>query len=371
MSDEGYPGNPGYGQQPEYGQPQFGQPPQPQYGEQPGYGQPQYGQQPPYGQQAQYGDPQYPTSQYPPADYPTTQYPGGWVPPTPPGAPPTGSGGGNRRGLWISLAIALLAVLGIGGYFLFSGSSASASTPKAAVSKLLDAGKVGDVSAAKKALCKADANNLVVNALRSNGRIVSYSIVSVQNVNSTHAVVHTRFATTSNPATPVDVSFPVVKENGSWKACPDLSGVIGTPSGGPTSFPTGPQFTPSIGVPSISIPVPSISIPNIPVPSGGPSEITGVNPCSYTTEAQQAAITFVGLAELGQTDYAQACVWHDSVDRSVVLSLKATESGKYFSPTGTSGNTTSFSSLDGSAHVKVTMTKESDGHFYVTKVQTG
>ena len=399
MSDQGQPGqgeNPEYGQQPDEQPtqpayeppPSYGQPPQPAYQppqpyappppQQPGYppqqapyeqpAQPQYGQ-PQYGQ-PQYGDPQYPTTQYPTGQYPTApyQYPAGAVPPQYPGTPPPGTGSGSRRGRWLSLIVGVLVALGVLGYFLLSGSSANAGTPKKAVSKLLDAGKIGDISAAKKALCKADANNAVIAALRSSGRIKSYSIGAVHSEDATHAVVSARLTTTDSP-TPADVAFQVVKEDGTWKACPDLSSITGVPSGGPGGFPSASQTVPVIPIPSISIPVPSISVPNFPGPSGVPSGT--INPCGFATSLEQSAITFVGLAELGQTNYAKACVWNGQVSTSDIEQLRARNPNDYFSPAGSSGPVVSFASVDGSKHLEVTMAKESDGRYYVTKVRLG
>ena len=373
----GYPQQPPYPQQPTYPQPPA-YPPPPAYpapppsAEQPGYGQ----------QQPVYGDPQYPTTQfpaaqypgaqspgaqYPGAQYPEAQYPPGAAPPYPP-APPA-AGGGRRRGLWLSALIALLVAAGLGAYFTFAGSSASANTPKGAVSKLLDAGKSGNVNAAKKALCMAAANDSVINQLRSGGRITSYTIQSVRTVDSTHAVATVRLTTTTL-TNPEIATFPVVKEAGSWKACPTQLDVSGSGSGPlPSNFPTGSSLFPS-SVPSLSLP-PSLG-PSVSVPGALPTGANGINPCSFSgNEVEQAATTFMGLAELGQTTYALGCVYKDSVPRSVIASLRATGSGDYFAPTGTSGNTVEFASIDGKSHVRVTMTKESDGTYYVTKVEQG
>ncbi|WP_282794752.1 hypothetical protein [Streptomyces sp. CC224B] len=100
------PQQPGYGypqqapQQPGYGYPQ--QPPQGVPPQQPPYGQPgaPYGQpQPPYGQQAPYGQ----------------------VPP-----PPSGGGGGKKTGAIIG-AVAVVAAIGVGAYFVLGGSDGGGS----------------------------------------------------------------------------------------------------------------------------------------------------------------------------------------------------------------------------------------------------
>ncbi|WP_030673856.1 hypothetical protein [Streptomyces sp. NRRL B-1347] len=110
------------GQQPQQpgpyggGQPQapYGQPPQTPP---PGYGYPpQAPQQPGYPQQAPYGQPQAPYGQPPQAPY-------GQVPP-----PPSG-GSGKKTGAIIG-AVAVVAAIAVGGYFLFSGDSDSDDSAK-------------------------------------------------------------------------------------------------------------------------------------------------------------------------------------------------------------------------------------------------
>lgn len=396
MSDQGYPGSPDYGQEqpafgenqqpPEYGQPGEPQQPPPEYSPPPPYSpppaagpQPDYGQQTGYGPPPTYADPQYPTGQYPTQQFPAAQYPPGATPPPyqPYQQPAQPGGGGGRRGIVLAAIVALLVAAGVGAYFVFSGSSADAGTPKRAVSDLLDAGKTGDVAAAKKALCKSAANSGVVTALRSAGRITTYTVRSVRTIDSTHAIVIARLATTQI-STPIDATFPVVKEDGSWKACPDLSSISGSGSGGvPSNLPSGiPSSLPS-GIPSVPVSIPSVGslpsgLPSFSLPAGLPSSIANLNPCSLSGgSVEQSATTYVGLAEVGEVSYAQACVYHDAVPKAVTQSLRATTSAGYYAPTGTHGNTVEFVSIDGKSHVEVTMTKESDGSYYVTKVEKG
>ncbi|GHE75110.1 hypothetical protein GCM10018785_49280 [Streptomyces longispororuber] len=114
----GQPQQPGpYGQPPQAPQPGYGYPQQaPQ---QPSYGYPQQPpqgvppQQPPYGQPgAPYGQPQPPYGQ---------QAPYGQVPP-----PPSGGGGGKKTGAIIG-AVAVVAAIGVGAYFVLGGSDGSGS----------------------------------------------------------------------------------------------------------------------------------------------------------------------------------------------------------------------------------------------------
>ncbi|MFN2561230.1 MAG: DUF4878 domain-containing protein [Jatrophihabitans sp.] len=366
MTDQGQPGQgdapgegagqqPDYGQHPEFGQqPDFGQPPPysppPQYGEQPPQYPPQYGgqygEQPPeYGPQygAQYGEqpPQYGLSPYT-------------------GAAPANTGSpGTRTGLWASIIVAVLVAAGVGAYFLFSGSDANASGPKHAVQKLLEAGKTGDVGAARAVLCQSDIAGGMLTQLQRNGKVTSYSIGSVRQVDPTHAVVKVRVTTASGlPSAP---QFPVVKEGGDWKVC--LTGGAASGGGSVGAVPSGSAASLPVGLPSLSVPslnLPSVNLPSIPAFS---------NPCGFATAARSTAITYVGLAEIGQTDFAQGCVYKDAVPKSVTNSLKTSGSGLYSPTSGGSGSTTEFKSIDGSSTLEVTATKEADGKFYITKVE--
>jgi hypothetical protein len=182
------------------------------------------------------------------------------------------------------------------------------------------------------------------------------------------------------------LSLPVVMENGGWKVCPDPSSLsslgsgvtITGPSGGPsiptslpTDFPTGlPTGLPTdfptglaTGLPTDFPTIPSIGISGI-------TGVGGINPCAFEPDPSTAATAYVGLAEIGETDDAQACVFQNSVPSSVTAGIKTTGQGEsLYVPSGSSGNTYDFKSVDGSHTVKVTITKES-GQYYVTKVET-
>ncbi|GHC42602.1 hypothetical protein [Streptomyces flavofungini] len=113
----GQPQQPGpYGQQPPQG-PGYGYPQQ--QPQQPGYGYPQQApqgvppQQPPYGQPQQPG----PYGQQPGASY-------GQVPP-----PPPGGGGGKKTGLIIG-AVAVVAAIGVGAYFVLGGDDSGSAKVK-------------------------------------------------------------------------------------------------------------------------------------------------------------------------------------------------------------------------------------------------
>jgi hypothetical protein len=139
-----------------------------------------------------------------------------------------------------------------------------------------------------------------------------------------------------------------------------LGGYLLLPSSGPhgvTSVQPAPQRIPSQLAPSVSIST---------APANGL-----ISPCSFSPSAEDAAVTYVGMAQFGQTEYAQLCVYHDTVPRSVTAKLQTTDSGRLYSPSGISGSMVRFTSIDGTSHLTVTATKEPDGRYYITKVQTG
>jgi Domain of unknown function (DUF4878) len=403
MSDQDYPGQgsdygqqPPYSDQPAYGQqpppPPYGQQPpaypqqppgppqqpyvppqppyapppagpqQPPYSQQPDFGQqpPPYGQQPaPYGQQpdqhtAPYGQPLYPGPEY---GQPGQYGPGG--PPQYPVTPPTGTGAGGHRGLLIGAVVAVLAALAVGAFFLFSGDNASASSPRNAAKGLLDAGLKNDLNGAKQFLCSADNRAGMVNQLGADGRLKAYTIGHVAQ-NGDRATV-TVTITTTGSSTPDVLPLPVVKEGGKWKVClTDLSSQL------PGNLPSQPGF-PSASAPALSN-LPSVSIPPITIPSASnlPTSVP-TNPCSYISDPETVALAYVGAAEIGETDVAQSCVYQDSVPRSLTAGL-AMKTSQLFAPTGSNGSTYNFASLDGQTHLAVTVTKESDGSYYITDV---
>jgi hypothetical protein len=371
MSDQGY-GQGGYGQQPPYdpGQPpQFPQSPAPQPYDPnqtaqfpqspapPPYDPNQTAQLPQYPQQpydpnqtAAYGQPMYPDYSQPP---PYGGGPGG--PPQYPGAPPADGGSGGRRGLLIASIVAVLAALGVGAFFLFSGSdSASAATPADAAKALFEAGKTSDVDAAKKVLCQSDLAAGVADQLKSSGRITQYQVLGTNQQGANRATVTVRFSSTQSRSQTLPV--PVIKEDGSWKVCYTAQG-SGPPPGNPTDFP-------SVSIPPISIP------PITDLPTGIPTDLpTGIpeNPCSFIDDPETVALAYVGAAEIGQTDVAQSCVFEDSVPRELTASL-ATDGSGLFAPSGSSGSTYEFDSIDNTTHLSVTVTKEGDGTYYITDV---
>ncbi|PZS27841.1 MAG: hypothetical protein DLM58_18215 [Pseudonocardiales bacterium] len=353
-----YPGQPGYGephqpQQPQYPTQQF--PAQPQYPGQPGYGQPQ---QPQYPGQPGYGTP--------PPGYPPPGYggPGGPTGPGGPGGVGAAGGGMNRKGLLAAGAAAVVVAAAVVAYFIFSGGSASASTPKDAVKKLLEAGKSNDINAAKKVLCKGDIALGTATDLGSSGKILSYTIGKESKKNGVTVIEVT--ASTSKDPTPSSAEFPVVKEGGSWKVCFTKLLPTGLPTGLP-SAPTDSGPPTDTGSPSDTGAPTDTGFPSSSgLPSGLPS---GISICSASSSALTAAEAYIGAAEIGLTDYAQSCVYQNSVPASVTASLKDT---LYVPPSGaSSGDTFVFKSVKGDSTVTVKITKEADGHFYVTGVQKG
>jgi hypothetical protein len=329
--------------------PQYPPPPPTQYPTQP-YGQPGYGQpaQPGYGQPIQPGYGQYGQPGYAAPGGPAG--PGGPVGPVPP------DGGGNRRGLLFGGIGVVLVAAALLAYFLLSGGSASASTPKDAVKKLLDAGKSGDLGKAKKVLCKADLALGTAGQLDTSERILTYHIGKQSKVHGVTTVEAT--LTTSESSGPDTETFPVVKEGDSWKVC-FSKGLATLPSSSPTD--TSPPTDSSVST-ETALPT------DTELPSGLPS-VPGENLCAAFTSAYQVATAYVGAAEVGVTEIAQSCVYQDSVPKSVTASL----SGKLLAPetTDPTANEFDFQSTDGATKVTVTVTKEPDGHYYVTSVKVG
>jgi len=364
---------PGYGQpgQPDYGQPQpppaYGQPPQPpQYGQPqpPQYGQPQppqYGQpQPPQYDQPQYGQPQY-GQQYPgPGD--TAQY--GAVPPQYPtgGYPPPGGAGGGGRKKGLIAGIGALVVAGIVVLVLLLAgvfSSSASASPRDQVKKLLDAGKANNVSAAKKVLCARDQAG--AEQLRQGGAIKSYTIKSVTTSGNSGAASVT--ITTSLTPAPISATFPLVKEGGTWKVCPDLSGttISNAPTTGPSDFPSISSLPSGVPTNLPSVSLPSISVPNVSsLPTIGPG---GINPCQFASSAGEAATIYVSAAETGNVDLAQACVADGAVPRSVAESLQHFLKSDPIVPTPTmNGDIATFKTISGDHVIKVKVAKNGSGY---------
>jgi len=245
-------------------------------------------------------------------------------------------------------------------YFLFfNGSSASASTPKDAVKKLLEAGKSNDVNAANKVLCKGDLAVGEATKLGSTGRILTYTIGASSEKNGITSVDVT--ATSTNNPQPASAKIPVVKEGGSWKVC--FTRVLQQL---PTGLPSGPSGLPTVptnGGPSASDSSSSAGLPTN-LPSSLPS---GLSICSGTTDALSTANAYIGAAEVGLTTFAQSCVYQNSVPTAVTASLN----GKFYGAQSTDPNAGQFvfKSTDGGTTVTIKVTKEPDGHFYVTGVQ--
>ncbi|MDT4904794.1 MAG: hypothetical protein QOH52_2810 [Pseudonocardiales bacterium] len=376
MSDQGF-GPPGPGGPPEYGQqpPNYGQ--QPPYGEQPpppGQQVPPYGQPPEYGQQPpQYG--QQPPAYGPPPQYgrqpsqygEQPQYPGGeygqpqFNPYT--GAAPANTGGGSagsRKGLiagvgTLVVAGIVVAILLLTGVF---SSSASASSPTDAVKSLLDAGKKGDVSAAANTLCQSDIAAGQASGLDANGKVQSYTIGTVTQQDSNNATVQT--TVTSEKGGPQSAKIPVVKEGGTWKVC-FTKALTNLPTAGSTP---GGASAPSLATsPSISL-LPSSATPSITAPTG-----LGLGSyCASSTSAVTTATTFIGAIDIGSTELARGCVYPGTVSDATIKSVSGTS--KLYAPTSSqTGPVFDFQSVDGQSKIRITVTKESDGKYYVTRIQ--
>ena len=241
-------------------------------------------------------------------------------------------------------------------------SSGSTATPTDAAKTLLNAAKSGDTTAATNALCSED--RAIASAAKDNlftgsdDRVTSYQIGSVDQTDSTHASVNVT-VTTSSDSSPQTESLPVEKQGGNWKVCFSSSFLGGGSAAGglPTSLPSGLLSSLANSLPT--------DVPTD-LPTDLSSAISGL--CADSDSGVIVASAYVGLAETGQSDAAQACVYKNTVPLSTTQKL----SGKSLIPSGVdpSGGSVTLTSSDGSK-VVVKTTKESDGNYYVTSVSFG
>jgi hypothetical protein len=220
---------------------------------------------------------------------------------------------------------------------------------------LMEAGKKSDVNAARKVLCKSDLARGIAAELSRSGRILTYTIGSTAKHNGITTVRLTSSSTRSPARSQQDV--PVVKEGKSWKVC-FTQAVSATVPGGASSATSGPptDMPTDTGAPS-----------DTGLPSGLPS---GINVCAAAADALATAEAYVGSAEIGLAEFAQSCVYQNSVPLSVTKSLDGT---LFIPPTSTDRNAGefAFTPVSGGSATKVKVTKEPDGHYYVTGVETG
>jgi hypothetical protein len=237
--------------------------------------------------------------QQPPGPPPTQQFPGyGQPPPGAPGQPgqpgppppgwgqqpyppsqPAGGGGGNNTAK-ILLVVAVVAVVGLGAFFLLSGDDeASASSPVAAVEGLFDALKSGDCEGAmgylpeatwseggtmsrEEALtqCEEEAGSGAGFAdIPSDFDMGNVKLVS-ENGDSASVSASMTFEGQT-----IDMTFPVIKEDGNWKVDVDNASDP-TENLPPTDDGGDIGEDPDISIPDVSIPedleIPDISLPD-------------------------------------------------------------------------------------------------------------
>lgn len=134
-----------------------------------------------------------------------------------------------------------------------------------------------------------------------------------------------------------------------------LSGTASLPAAPPTAK-TGPAAgTSSTTVPGTSPAVPSISIPPF--------------LCDATDIAQNTADAYMGALSAGDGKQASACVLPGTVPAAVTRGLLATEPGTavYLPRAGVDGPTV-FGYQGNHKSIDVTVTKQRDGKYWITKV---
>jgi hypothetical protein len=263
----------------------------------------------------------------------------------------------GRRTVIVVAAIVLVIAGGVLAYFLSSSSPSGAATPVAAVQRLLDAGRRNDVAKARSVLCSGDRALGQLSHLPSSGTIATYKIGTQSVVN--HLTVVQASYTTSTSAVTTTETFPVVKENGSWKVCftKAIASVPGQPS---TLSSSGGSGSSGSLLPSASVTLPSG------LPSGLGSLSGAASLCSGSTSGFGVASTYLGAVALRVLPIAQACVYHNQVPESVTTSL----AGTLFRPVTTDQNASviDFASTVGAKKVRVRTARESDGLYYVIDV---
>lgn len=242
-------------------------------------------------------------------------------------------------------------------YLALNARSSHVTTPKDAVRTLLDAGMNNDVKKADTALCASDRAAGQVSHLQSAGRITHYQLGVESDINGVR-YVSASYATTSSGPVSTTEQFPVVKEGGSWRVCFTQA------------LATAPSTQPS-AVPSVLLPRHTTG-PGQPAQPGRTAVPTGTAAaalCTDSTSSFGVAQTYVGLAEIGVPQAAQACVYQGRVPVSVAAQLK----GKVFLSTTEDQHAAviDFRSTDGSTRLTVTTAKEPDGNYYVTAVSVG
>ncbi|MGI8680089.1 MAG: Rv0361 family membrane protein [Jatrophihabitans sp.] len=352
MSDQGYggPGNPGQGPGGQGGG-EWNQPPQ--YGQQPNYGDP-YGQ---AGYQPQ--QPQYPTAPYGsdqfggPPQYGQHPYGQEQYGPYSGGAPP--NHGNSQKSLFVGLGVVVVAglvvlVLALTGVFS-SASTKTSAGPKDAVNNVLLASKNQNLGDLKSNVCSKDlASSSELAAVVGDNHATSYVIGPVKDQTDSSAKVETTVTAKGRTSTS---DLPVVKENGKWKVC------------------FSNELNPTVGpLPTDTYPSPTDSSPTdtYPGPSSASSYSPSSNLCNTTSDANGTARLFVSAVTLADASLAQGCVYKGTVSASHVQALfGATKKYNPYDLAGQQGPTYTVKSVSGSGPSLVfTVTRESDGHYYVT-----
>jgi hypothetical protein len=254
---------------------------------------------------------------------------GGWSsPPAQKSHAPWIIGGAIAASLVLVLAIAM--AKGGGGSSDDDGGGGSGSGPKAVVEQLLKAGKDRDLDAAKATLCKKDLGNDLADGLGET-RVVSYKIGSVDEQGDV-AYVHVQVRTEKD-SNNGDTKVPVIQEDGDWKVC----------------------FTKDLSIPTTSSYTTDTS-------SDSPST-PGSCSADQSSALQVADEYAYSLAY--DTDAAKACVYNGMVPDSVTDGFE----DKSFTLDHNNGDTYIYkSSSSETLTMSVTVTKMSDGKYWVTNV---
>jgi len=270
----------------------------------------------------------------------------------------------GRKGLLIVLGFIVLVIIAVAAYFVLSGSSSATSSPSAAASKFLAAVTANDSAGARKVVCAADQGYF--GATVTTPKIVSYQLGAVSRSDSTHALATVTVRTASGSQT---VDLPVLHDGSGWKVCFSPASLFGgrPPTGAAAPSGATPTAAPSKGA--------TPAIPGLPsgLPTSLPTDLSSLaglgDLCGDQSDPQEVATTYVAAALTGITLAQDVCVYQHSVPAATTQQL----SGQLFLPDGDpkvngSSQVFHFQALSGSKEADVTVTKESDGKYWVTKV---
>jgi hypothetical protein len=329
---------------------------------------------------------------YPPGYAPSSESPagGGWAQVGSSGPPPgPGSPKAHRRVL-ATLGALVVVSIAVAAYIVLAAGKTTAATPTAAANGFLKAVRNDDLAKARAFVCTG--NESLLTAATGPG-LSSYSVGKVQKQDSRHATANVTVQTGGASQT---IDLPVVRQGRGWRVCFTVSSVF---NGQTIAVPALPTPTPLAKAPATSSVRPSLKPSSVPtsgrstgrsssggalpdVPglgalSGLSSDLSslGLNSlhlCGDQSDPQVVATAYVAAALTGIAIGDGVCVYQHAVPAATTRQL----AGRVFVPDSEASGTAAvatyhFQSISDSATAVVTVTRESDHKYWVTKVVLG